>query len=249
MGNSPAPEASDGIFLSLVIPSYNEKDRITSTVATVEAYLESLDKPCEIIVVDDGSSEDSRRIIEDSFVNDPSVRVISYQPNRGKGYAVRSGMLASRGDYAAFSDVDLSAPIEELEKLFAAIDAGADVAIGSRAVKGSQLVVHQPLYRELGGKALRKLVGLLALADIHDTQCGFKLFKGDVARRVFAKCVVDGWGFDVEALYLARRMGYSVSEVPVRWSHSADSKVTNPFRAGLQVLRDAFRMRLRRYDL
>lgn len=241
--------STDGnIFLSLVIPAYNEKDRIVATVATVRAYLDTLGKPYEIIVVDDGGVEDSRRIIQESFVDDPVVRVISYQPNVGKGYAVRQGMLSSRGEYVGFSDVDLSAPIDELAKLFAALGAGADVAIGSRAVKGSQLIVHQPLYRELGGKLLKRIVGLLAVGDIKDTQCGFKVFKGDVARRVFEKCVVNGWGFDVEALYLARRMGYTIAEIPVRWSHGADSKV-RPFRAALQVLRDTFRMRLRKYEL
>jgi len=238
----------DGIFLSLIIPAYNEKARIVSTVVTVQDYLGTIGKPYEIIVVDDGSLDESRDVLARKLSGVAGVRVISYQPNAGKGYAVRQGMLASRGEYAAFSDVDLSAPIEELDKLFAALDQGSDVAIGSRAVKGSELIVHQPLYRELGGKILKRIIGLVAVGDINDTQCGFKLFRGEVARAVFAKCMVNGWGFDVEALYLARRMGYRIAEVPVRWSHSADSRI-RPLQAGLQVLRDTLRIRLHDYRL
>jgi dolichyl-phosphate beta-glucosyltransferase len=229
-------------YLSLIIPAYNEGSRIAGSVETVRAFLDTLGKPYEIIVIDDGSTDSTAEVLPKLS----DIKAISYQPNAGKGHAVRQGVSASSGEFVAFSDADLSAPIDELPKLFAAIDSGADVAIGSRALKSSQLVIHQPHYRELGGRALNLVIQMLAVPGIRDTQCGFKLFKGDVARRVFAKCFLSGWGFDVEVLYLARRMGYRVAEVPVRWSHSADSKI-RPFRAGLQVLRDTLRIRLHRY--
>lgn len=231
-------------MLSIVIPMYNEKPRIASSVETIRAYLETLQMPYEIIVVDDGSTDGSAAALADV----PDVCVISYQPNRGKGNAVRQGMLAAKGDLVAFSDVDLSAPIEELRKLLDAIESGADIAIGSRALPASQLVVHQPKYRELGGKMLNLVIRALSVKGIHDTQCGFKLFRGEVARRLFAQCILDGWGFDVEVLYLAQRMGYRIAEVPVKWAHSPDSRI-HPFRAGLQVIKDLFRIRLHRYQI
>lgn len=231
-------------YLSLVIPAYNEGGRIAGTVETVRAFLDSQAKPYEIIVVDDGSTDGTTEVVAKL----PGIQAISYQPNHGKGYAVRRGALASRGEFVAFSDADLSAPIEELPKLFEAIEAGADVAIGSRALKSSQLLIHQPRYRELGGKALNLVIRMLAVPGIMDTQCGFKLFRGEAARRVFANCILSGWGFDVEVLYLARRIGCRVVEVPVRWSHSADSKI-RPFRAGLEVLRDTLRIRFHKYGL
>ena len=231
-------------YLSLIIPAYNEGSRIAANVETVRAFLETLGKPYEIIVVDDGSTDCTGELLTKL----QGVKAISYQPNHGKGYAVRQGVIASRGDFVAFSDADLSAPIDELSKLFDTINAGADIAIGSRALKNSQLVIHQPRYRELGGKALNLVIRMLAVPGIMDTQCGFKLFKGEAARRVFAECILDGWGFDVEVLYLARRIGCRVAEIPVRWSHSADSKI-RPLRAGLEVLRDTLRIRLHKYSL
>lgn len=231
-------------YLSLIIPAYNEGKRIGWTVETVRAFLETLGKPFEIIVVDDGSSDGTR----DALAEIAGIRAISYQPNQGKGHAVRQGVVVSRGEYVAFSDADLSAPIDELPKLFAAIEAGAGIAIGSRALRHSELVVHQPIYRELGGRALNLAIRALAVRGIHDTQCGFKLFDGELARRLFPKCILNGWGFDVEVLYLARRMGCEIAEVPVRWAHSADSKL-NPFREGFRVISDTIRVRLHRYRI
>jgi len=261
------------LYLSLILPAYNEEKRIAETVSTVRAYLDSpqiwaatpqgsdrtlqgsdrtpegwagtsCPGPYEIIVVNDGSTDSTAEVLSGV----PGIQVISYQPNRGKGYAVRQGMLASKGEFVAFTDVDLSAPIEELAKLFDAIRAGADVAIGSRSVPGARLIRRQPRYRELGGKMLNILIRFLAVPGIHDTQCGLKLFRGDLARRVFARCILDGWGFDVEALYLARRLGARIAEVPVRWSHDADTRI-RPLRAGLQVVRDIIRIRLHRYEI
>jgi dolichyl-phosphate beta-glucosyltransferase len=229
-------------FLSLIIPAYNEEGRIEACLEAVQSYLNGLEKSYEIIIVDDSSTDRTLDIVKSRA--DSSIKVISYSPNRGKGYAVRQGMLASDGEYTAFTDVDLSAPIEQLSKLFDAIENGYDIAIGSRAVKGTIIPVHQPLYRELGGKTLNKIIQLLAVPGIKDTQCGFKLFKGDAAREIFTKCIIDGWGFDVEVLYLARKLGYRIKEVPVTWSHMEGSKI-HPFQAALRVISDVIYMRLR----
>ncbi|NLN77695.1 MAG: glycosyltransferase family 2 protein [Armatimonadetes bacterium] len=231
-------------FLSLIIPAYNERSRIAGSVRAVCTFLDTLNMSYEIVVVDDGSTDDTVGAVP----VDDRVKTISYEINRGKGHAVRMGIAASHGEYVAFSDADLSAPIEEITKLFDAISSGADVAIGSRAMQQSKLLMRQPLYRELGGKTLNLAIQILAVPGIRDTQCGFKLFKGDLARRIFKECILDGWGFDVEALYLARRLGCSIAEVPIRWAHSADSKIS-PFSAGLQVLKDLVRIRLRKYRL
>lgn len=231
-------------YLSLIFPAYNESHRIRSTLATAAWYLDTTPWSYEIIAVDDGSTDRTHEEMVNAAGELESVRVISYQPNRGKGYAVRQGIFAARGEHIAFSDVDLSAPIEELAKLFSAIEKGYDIAIGSRAVKGAEIIAHQPLYRELGGKSLNLIIRLLAVPGIHDTQCGLKLFRGDVARDIFNRCFLNGWSFDVEVLYLARLLGYRVAEVPVRWAHSPDSKI-RPFRAGLQMLLDIVRIRIR----
>lgn len=235
-------------FLSVVIPAYNERGRIASTIQAVQDYLTDFGKSYEIIVVDDGSSDGTLEIVKEVASTQGTVRLINYGRNMGKGYAVRQGVYASRGDYVMFSDADLSAPIEELPKLFEALRQGYDIAIGSRAVKGAQLEIHQPLYRELGGKGLNLLIQALAVPGIKDTQCGFKLFRGEIAREIFAKSFLAGWGFDVEILYLARKQGYSISEVPVRWHHVDGSKI-HPFRAGLRVLYDVLRVRMHKYGM
>ena len=239
-------QSDPGVFLSLIIPAYNERSRIATALETVSEFLESQAKPFEIIVVDDGSSDDTGAVARDFAEASPVVRVIDYERNRGKGYAVRQAVGVSRGLYVAFSDADLSAPIGELDKLFAAADMGYDIAIGSRAVDGSKLVVRQPLYRELGGKALNLVIQCLAVPGIKDTQCGFKLFRGDVARDVFGRCFVDSWGFDVEVLYVARRLGYTIAEIPVVWQHTPGSSI-RPFRAGLEMVKDIIRVRFHNY--
>ena len=235
-------------YLSLIIPAYNEAVRMRSTLETVTAYLDTLGHTYEIIAVNDGSTDDTHRFMIEGASETTALRIVSYEPNRGKGYAVRQGVFASRGEYVAFSDADLSAPIDQLSKLFGAIEKGYDIAIGSRAVKGAEIPVHQPFYRELGGKGLNLIIRLLAVPGIHDTQCGFKLFRGDVAREVFEKCFLTSWGFDVEVLYLARRLGYTIAEIPVIWSHAEGSKI-RPIRAGVQLVFDIIRMRAHDYGL
>ncbi len=235
-------------YLSLIIPAYNEAVRIRSTLGTVAAHLDTLGHSHEIIAVDDGSTDDTHRLIVEGSSETTALRIVSYEPNRGKGYAVRQGVFASRGEYVAFSDADLSAPIDQLSKLFAAIEKGYDIAIGSRAIKGAEIPIHQPFYRELGGKALNLVIRVLAVPGIHDTQCGFKLFRGDAARAIFDRCFVTSWGFDVEVLYVARRLGYRIAEIPVKWSHAEGSKI-RPLRAGVQLVYDVVRMRAHDYGL
>ena len=234
------------VFLSLIIPAYNEDVRIAASLRAAASYLGSLGKPCELIVVNDGSTDDTLSEIDRQCAALNQLRVITYENNCGKGYAVRQGVFASRGEYVAFSDADLSAPLEEFPKLFAAMEKGYDVAIGSRAVAGTAIGVHQPFYRELGGKGLNLIIQALATPGIKDTQCGFKLFRGDVAHGVFERCWIDGWGFDVEVLYLARRMGYRIAEIGVKWNHAEGSKI-RPFRAALRVIWDVLRVRAHNY--
>ena len=245
-------------YLSLIIPCYNEAARIHATLDTVSAYLDSLGRTYEIIAVNDGSTDDTHRLMLDWAAasrpfdklraQDGPLRIVTYDVNRGKGYAVRQGVFASRGEYVAFSDADLSAPIDQLGKLLGAIEKGYDIAIGSRAAKGAEIPIHQPFYRELGGKGLNLIIRLLAVPGIRDTQCGFKLFRGEAARAIFERCIVTSWGFDVEVLYLARRLGYRIAEIPVKWSHAEGSTI-RPIRAGLRAVLDTIRVRVHHYGL
>lgn len=235
-------------YLSLIIPAYNEEARIVSTLNSVRDYLAATFDSWNIVGVDDGSTDNTLSIMRQWAVENEGLRIVSYKPNVGKGYAVRQGVFAADGEFIAFSDADLSAPIEELAKLFNAVRKGYDIAIGSRAVKGASIPIHQPFYRELGGKGLNLIIQALAVPGIYDTQCGFKLFRGDVAREIFSRCFVNKWGFDVEVLYLARRLGYSIAEIGVKWSHAEGSKI-KPFPAALGIIRDLVRIRLHRYDL
>jgi dolichyl-phosphate beta-glucosyltransferase len=229
--------------LSVVIPAYNEASRIERTLERVVEYLNARGEPYEILVVSDGSDDDTETIVQRFAQRAPQVRLLAYQPNRGKGYAVRYGMLRARGERILFSDADLATPIEELEKLEPYLARGYAIAIGSRPLRESQLVVRQPLYREMAGRAFNKVVQLLAVRGIHDTQCGFKLFTREVAQAVFSRCRLDGFSFDFEALFYARQLGYAIAEVPIRWMHQEGSKV-RLLRDGLRMLRDLIWLRL-----
>jgi dolichyl-phosphate beta-glucosyltransferase len=229
--------------LSVVIPAYNEASRIERTLERIVEYLNARGEPYEILVVSDGSDDGTEAIVQRFAERAPQVRLLAYQPNRGKGYAVRYGMLRARGERILFSDADLATPIEELEKLEPYLTQGYAIAIGSRPLRESQLVVRQPLYREMAGRAFNKLVQLLAVRGIHDTQCGFKLFTREAAQAVFSRCRLDGFGFDFEALFYARQLGYAIAEVPIRWMHQEGSKV-RLLRDGLRMLRDLIWLRL-----
>lgn len=227
------------------MPCYNEEQRLPRTIEQIERYLEGKHIEYELIVVDDGSVDGTRTIMDAAAERNPSVRLEALPHNRGKGRALATGVGVARGDEILLTDADLSTPIEELEKLQAAIDRGAGVAIGSRAVRGSRVEVSQPVYRVLMGKAFNLIVQAVLLPGIWDTQCGFKLFRADVAHRVFAGLVTDGFGYDPEVLFRARRQGVKIAEVPVVWRNSAPTKVS-PIRSSFDMLRHVIRIRFQR---
>jgi dolichyl-phosphate beta-glucosyltransferase len=224
-------------MLSVVVPAYNEEQRLPKSLQvlwdTVGRYFSTF----EIIIVDDGSTDRTADIVMSFSEQRPGVRLIRYQKNRGKGYAVRTGVLAAVGDLVLFSDADLSTPVSEVEKLLRAMEGGADVAIGSRAVRDTVIVKRQPLYRVLMGKTFNKFVQLLATPGISDTQCGFKLFTRSAALSLFSDCRIDGFGFDVEVLFLARKRGLTIREIGVQWLNSPESKV-HPIVDSARMLRD-----------
>jgi glycosyltransferase involved in cell wall biosynthesis len=208
--------------LSVVIPAYNEAGRMEPSLERLLAFLSESGRPqFEVIVVDDGSQDGTHRVVARH-----DVRLIRLPDNRGKGAALRAGVAASVGRRVLFMDADLATPIEDLDVLWAALDRGADVAVGSRAVASSDVARPQSPLRVLLGRAGNLWIRAIAVGGIHDTQCGFKLFDGDVARRLFALCREDRFGIDIEVLCLARRFRLPVEEVGVRWEHQAGSKVT-----------------------
>lgn len=230
------------IYLSIVIPAYNEEKRIGRTLRKISEYLMEKGYPHEIIVVDDGSTDGTSELVREIAQEVPCIRLLENNSNRGKGYSVRKGVLSSKGQLIIFSDADLSTPIEELDKLKVWIETGHNIAIGSRALPESEILLPQPWYRQCMGKIFNRLVRLLAATEIKDTQCGFKLFMGKVARSLFEKQTIDGFGFDAELLYIAKKSGYTVREVPVRWINSPDSRV-NILRDPFLMLRDLIIMR------
>jgi dolichyl-phosphate beta-glucosyltransferase len=232
-------------LLSVVIPAYNEEQRLPHTIEQIERYLDGRPDAYELILVDDGSTDGTRRVMEEAAARNGKVRVEALPANRGKGGALAAGVAVARGDEVLVTDADLSTPIEELEKLEAALSAGAGVAIASRSVKGSQVEVAQPVYRVLMGKVFNLIVQLVLLPGIWDTQCGFKLFRADVAHPVFAALTTDGFGYDPEALYLAKRRGVRIAEVPVVWRNSDPTKVM-AIRSSLDMFKHVVRVRFKR---
>jgi dolichyl-phosphate beta-glucosyltransferase len=233
--------------LSIVVPAYDEEKRLGASLKRMLAYFDTMRYPFEILVVDDGSKDDTARLVETIAACRPQVRLLSYAANRGKGYAVRYGVLQARGERILFCDADLATPIEEVEKLLAKLDEGYDIAIGSRATKGSQLLKRQSKVREYGGRFFNLLVQTIAVPGIHDTQCGFKLFTQSTAQSIFRRCQVDHFAFDVEVLYLALRFGMRIAEVPVRWAHQEGSKVRF-FRDAIRMIKTLVRIRMTRYE-
>ncbi|MBI4017071.1 MAG: glycosyltransferase family 2 protein [Candidatus Aenigmarchaeota archaeon] len=225
--------------LSVIIPAYNEEQRLPSTIKEIKAYLDSKKYDYEIIVVDDGSNDNSVGVVKQ--LNLSKVKLLVHEINRGKGAAVKTGMLAGKGEYLLFTDADHSTPIEELEKFMQYIKQ-YDIIIGSRSIKGAKLEKRQPLYRMFIGKIFNKLVRLITVKGLIDTQCGFKLFTGKCARQIFAKQTLDRWSFDVEILYIARKYGYKILELPVRWVNRRESRV-DPLKDSLRMLRDLFVIR------
>ncbi len=233
--NGPSPE------LSVIIPAYNEQERLPRTLARIRAYLQARHPHAEVIVVDDGSSDGTAQVVREWQGQFPGLRLVANERNRGKGYSVRHGMLEARGRIALFTDADLSAPIEDAEKLLGALD-GAEIAIGSRAVDRSLIEVHQSRLRELAGILFNKLVQLFTGVRFLDTQCGFKAFVLPRARILFEQQRIEDFGFDPEILFLARRHGLRAVEIPVHWSHDPATRV-RVFRDSLRMFWDLVRIR------
>jgi len=230
--------------LSVVVPCYNEEERLPRTIEQIERFLDARKTDYELILVDDGSADGTRQVMDAAARSHTSVRVEALPRNRGKGRALAVGVEAAKGDEILVTDADLSTPIEELDKLQASLNAGAGVAIASRALRASRVEVSQPIYRVLMGKGFNLIVQAVLLPGIWDTQCGFKLFRGDVAHRVFANLTTDGFGYDPEVLYRARKQGVKIAEVPVVWRNSAPTKVS-PVKSSLDMLKHVVRLRFR----
>lgn len=229
--------------LSVIIPAYNEDRRLPGTLASVYRYLHGLGEPFEINVVDDGSYDDTASYVEGFAAQYQGVRLITYAPNRGKGYAVRTGMLAAGGDYLLMNDADGSTAIEEVEKLLEQARSGYDVVIGSRAKEDPDAVVKALMYRKYIGNTFNIIVQKLILPGIKDTQCGFKLFKREAAHDVFSVARSNGYAFDVELLYIARLRAYKIKEQAISWANVEGSKVnvlTDSPRMLMEVLRITF---------
>ncbi|MDC1067796.1 glycosyltransferase family 2 protein [Candidatus Kapabacteria bacterium] len=206
--------------ISIIIPAYNEEDRISDSIISIKEFLTKSSFDSEIIVVDDGSTDNTV-----SNCKALGVAVLEQKQNKGKGAAVRRGMLESSGDIKIFTDADLSTPIKEINTILPYFKKGYDVVIGSRALQNELIREHQPWYREAMGKIFNKIVQFLVIKGIRDTQCGFKAFTSEAALNIFSESKIDGFAFDVEALYLASKNNYSVKEVPVEWYNDERSKV------------------------
>lgn len=234
MAESPA--------LSVVIPVFNEERRLPATLERITEYLHRRRDllPAEVIVVDDGSTDSTAAVVGHfAMAGEITVRLEKLGENRGKGAAVRCGLRASRGRRVLITDADLASPIEELERLEAA---SADIAVGSRALRRELIVCRQPLVRDLLGRCFNVFLRLLGLSRLRDTQCGFKLLQGDLARRLSHQLRLDGFAFDVELLVRAEKRGARIAEVPVRWDHVEESRV-RPLRHGLAMVRDTLLLR------
>ena len=227
--------------VSIIVPSFNEELRLPASLEKIANYIREKRPNTEVLVVDDGSADRTAEVAESWKDRIPQLRVLSNGTNRGKGFSVRHGAQEARGDIVLFTDADLSAPIEEGEKLLAALKT-YDVAIGSRAVDRSLIEVHESLFREFAGIVFNRLVRIILRLPFVDTQCGFKAFRRERCRIVFEQQTIERFGFDPELLYLARHHGLSIQEVPVRWSHSPATKV-NMMRDSLQMFADVFIIR------
>jgi dolichyl-phosphate beta-glucosyltransferase len=215
------------LTLSIVIPAYNEERRLPATLDVIFTWLNTAPyRDAEVLVVDDGSTDSTAAVVESRAATEPRLLLVQNPGNRGKGFAIRHGMLQAKGDWILFSDADLSAPIDELPKLLAAAqEQGAAIAIGSRALDRSLIGVHQSQWREMSGILFNRIMRLITGLPFADTQCGFKLFRRDAARRVFPLQRLDGFSFDVEDLFVAHTLGIPTIEVPVRWNNVEGTKV------------------------
>lgn len=232
------------MYLSIVIPAYNEEKRIGLGLSKIHSFLNTRKFEHEIIVSDDGSSDNTVLEVQKSALfKEGKVRIITSDRNKGKGAAVREGILNSYGEYVLFTDADLSTPIEELDVFFDYIKDGYDVVIGSRVADGSRVKIHQPWYRERMGKIFNFFVKIILFSEFNDTQCGFKLLRGDLARCLAKDMKIDGFCFDAELLYLAKRAHSKIAEVGISWENSIESKV-RLIKSSLGMFIDLFKIRV-----
>jgi len=227
---------------SIIIPAYNEGQRLEATLAKVTAYAAEIGWSAEIIVVNDGSRDSTAAIARGWAQQNCQVRLLDNPGNRGKGYSVRHGMMEATGGVLLFTDADLSSPIAEAQKLIEAIKQGADIAIGSRWLRSELQTERQPVYRQLFGRVFNLMLRTLLGLRFKDTQCGLKAFTANAARIVFTRQRIERWGFDPEILYLANKFGLKTAEVPVEWAHDERSKI-NPLVDGLRMLAEMIRVR------
>jgi dolichyl-phosphate beta-glucosyltransferase len=236
--------------LSIVIPAHNEESRLPRTLEQIFAFLENQAYSSEIIIVENGSTDRTLEFAHEFASNHPNL-IIIHEQQRGKGNAVRRGMLEAHGDYRFICDADLSMPIEEVQKFIPPALDDFDLAIGSREAPGA-IRFNEPSYRHLGGRAINLIIRLLILPGLNDTQCGFKCFRAEIAENLFNQQKLMGWSFDIELLYLARRKHLRIKEIPIHWYFSVDSKV-NAVRDALRMISDIFRIHTNalrgRYDL
>jgi dolichyl-phosphate beta-glucosyltransferase len=210
---------------SILIPAYNESERLGATLERVLAYLQKQEWDAEVIVVNDGSGDNTAEIVRNFGARNPALRLVENPGNRGKGYSVRNGMLHARGRIVLFTDADLSSPIEEASKLLEALRAGADIAIGSRWLRAETQTQRQPLHRQIFGRVYNLLLRLTLGLKFKDTQCGFKAFHQRAVQAIFPLQKIERWGFDPETLFLARKFGFKVEEIPVVWGHSGGTRI------------------------
>jgi len=227
---------------SIVIPAYNESARIRASLDRVLAYVRDRGWDAEVLIVNDGSSDNTAPIVAQYAAAHPNLRLIENPGNRGKGYSVRNGMLHAAGEILLFTDADLSSPIEEADKLFAALASGADISMGSRWLRTELQTQRQSLHRQLLGRVFNLMLRAVLGLPYRDTQCGFKAFTRRAAQTVFPLQHIERWGFDPEILFIARKFGLKIEEVPVRWAHSEGTRI-NPLRDGLRMLSEMLRVR------
>ena len=231
------PDVNVSPQYSIIIPAYNESARILGALHAVVDDVHTRNWTTEILIVNDGSQDDTALIVQDFAATAPEVRLLENPGNRGKGYSVRAGMLASRGQIAMFTDADLSTPLEDLDALFAAIEQGADVAIGSRWLERRRQTQRQPLYRQILGRCFNYVTRALIRLPFVDTQCGFKAFTRAAIQEIFPLQTIERWGFDPEILFIALQRGCRVAEVPVSFHHDERTQI-NYFRDGIKMLEE-----------
>jgi len=233
---------NEKIILSLVIPAYNEEKRIGKSLEKIIEYLYSKDVTTEVLVINDGSKDNTSSISASYKEKYPLLNVLENEQNKGKGYSVKRGVLSAAGDFIIFTDADLSTPIEETDKVLSALQEGYDVAIGSRHVKGAKIEIKQPLHRHIMGRVFNFFVRIFTVPYISDSQCGFKGFKKEKAIEIFNRMDTYGWSFDVEILYLAHKLELKIKEVPITWRDSPASRI-NPLTDPLKMFTDVIKIR------